>query len=129
MTEAAKGKTVNYTDAQAAEMVAAYSDCENDETRAECVTNFAVKFAKGEKSIRAKLVREGVYVAKTYVSKAGAKIERKADIVIGIASAMGVTEDQLGGLEKATKPALELIRAAFQVARNELDGETQETAS
>ena len=110
-------------------MAAAYSDCENDETRAECVTNFAVKFGKGEKSIRAKLVREGVYKAKTYVSKAGAKIERKSDIVQGIAKAMGVTEDQLNGLDKATKPALELIRAAFQVARGELDGETEETAS
>ena len=29
---------------------------------------------------------------------------------------MGVTEAQLGGLEKATKPALELIRAAFEIA-------------
>ena len=138
---AATGKTVNYTDAMTTELVAGYSDCDSDETRKETVSNFAVKFGKirnrffsclvrketvsnfavkfgkNEKSIRAKLVREGVYQKPAYVSKAGAKVERKSDIVQGIAAALGVTEAQLGGLEKATKPALELIRAAFQIAR------------
>lgn len=127
MTEASKGKTVNYTEAQALKMVEAYTSCDTDETRAQCVTDLAVELAKGEKSIRAKLVREGVYIAKSYVSKAGATVERKADIVQGIATAMGVTEAQLGGLEKATKPALELIRASFQIARDER--ETQEPAN
>ncbi|RLA25665.1 MAG: hypothetical protein DRQ63_09355 [Gammaproteobacteria bacterium] len=114
---AATGKTVNYTDAMTTELVAGYSDCDSDETRKETVSNFAVKFGKNEKSIRAKLVREGVYQKPAYVSKAGAKVERKSDIVQGIAAALGVTEAQLGGLEKATKPALELSRAAFQIAR------------
>ena len=109
-------KVANYTEATAADMVERYSACETDEARADMVETLSTELGKNVKSIRAKLVREGVYVAKAYVAKTGAKVERKGDIVQGIAKLLGCTEDQLGGLEKATKPALELIRAAFQIA-------------
>ena len=109
-------KVVNYSAELTAEIVAAYQDCESDETRAECLENLSAKHGKGVKSLRQKLVREGVYIKKTYVSKAGKKTETKDFIVKDIARAMGVTEAQLNGLEKATKPALELIRATVEIA-------------
>ena len=114
-------KAPNYTDEQAAHMVEQYTACETDETRAACIDALSAETGRNVRSIRAKLVREGVYVAKAYVSKKGEKVERKGDIVQSIAKVLGVTEDQLGGLEKATKPALELIRAAFITAREELE--------
>ncbi len=114
-------KAPNYTEAQAADMVKRYTACETDETRAACIEELSAELGKNVKSIRAKLVREKVYVKKAYVSKAGKTVERKGDIVQGIAKILGVTEDQLGGSEKATKPALELIRASFATAREELE--------
>ena len=108
-------KVVNYTEATASDMVERYTACDSDESRAACVEELSAELGKGVKSIRAKLVREGVYIAKAYVAKTGEKVERKGDIVQGIAALLGCTEAQLGGLEKATKPALELIRAAFQI--------------
>jgi hypothetical protein len=125
-------KVVNYSPELTAIILAAYAEAcadENatDETRAECIENLSAEHGKGVKSLRQKLVREKVYISKTYVSKAGKATETKDKIVAGIAGAMGVTEAQLGGLEKATKPALVLIRAAFQVARAELDTEVDES--
>lgn len=121
MTE--KAKNVNYTEAQAKELADAYSDCDSDETRAECVENFSQKFGKNVKSIRAKLVREGVYVKKAYVSKTGKKAETKDRIVEAIAGAMGVSSERLNGLEKATKPTLELIRATVEIAAQDAQEE------
>lgn len=106
-------KKVNYSKELTETVVSEYQTGTTDAERAEIVETLASEHGKSVKSIRQKLVREGVYVKPAYVSKAGTNIERKADIVQGIAKVLGVTEAQLGGLEKATKPALELIRAAF----------------
>jgi len=117
-------KAPNYTDEQTKEIVDAYVQGTNDEERAEILENLSAKTGRNVKSIRAKLVREKVYVAKTYKAKTGNKTETKETIVTSIATVLGVTADQLGGLEKATKPALELIRGRFldaarQVAEHE----------
>ena len=109
-------KKVNYSQDLTDTVVSAYKAGTTDGERAEIVETLANEHGKRVKSIRQKLVREGVYVKPAYVSKAGTSIERKADIVQGIAKVLGVTEAQLGGLEKATKPALELIRAGFIAA-------------
>lgn len=114
MTEATKN--VNYTPELTAIIVEAYTVCDSDESRAECLETLSAEHGKGVKSLRQKLVREGVYIKKAYVSKAGKATETKDKIVAGIALAMGVTEAQLNGLEKATKPALELIRATVEIA-------------
>ena len=107
-------KTVNYTESMAAELSAAYAAADTEEKREAVISHFAGKFAKNVKSIRAKLVREGVYVKKAYKTKAGVTPERKAAIVQDIATALGASEDVIGSLEKATKKALELVRGALQ---------------
>ena len=119
MTE--KAKNVNYTEVQASEMVERYSACDSDESRAACVNELAHDLNKGVRSIRAKLVREGAYVKKTYKTKNGAKAETKENIVSDIADALGVGSDQLGGLEKATKKALTLIRGTMIAAQSLID--------
>ncbi len=106
-------KNVNYPVALTLAIVTAFQACETDQERKDCVEALSAEHGKSVKSIRQKLVREGVYIKPAYVSKAGKEVERKSDIVVQIAAMLDVTEDQLGGLEKATKPALETIRKGF----------------
>lgn len=113
-------KVVNYSPELTATIIEAYESCDSDAERKQCVEELSAEHGKSVKSIRQKLVRESVYVKPAYVSKAGTDVERKADIVQGIAKMLGVTEAQLGGLEKATKPALETIRGGFIAAASAL---------
>ena len=92
----------NYTEAQEAELLAA-GVIDND-----LAFEFAAKFGKDVRSIRAKAVRMGIYKAKERVSKTGGKIESKEQIVADIASIVG---KNLDGLEKASKQSLIAIRA------------------
>jgi len=92
----------NYTEAQEAELMAA-GMIDN-----EGAIEFAAKFGKDVRSIRAKAVRMGIYKAKEKVSKTGGKIESKEQIVNDIADLVG---KNLDGLEKASKQALIAIRA------------------
>jgi hypothetical protein len=107
-------KTVNYTEEQASELSDAYVACETDEARAQCVEDFSQKLNKSVKSIRQKLVTLKVYQKAEKKTKTGGKIERKENIVADIARALGVAATGLSGLEKATKNALEIIRAGLQ---------------
>lgn len=100
--------TVNYTDEMVTELVGAYTEAETDSARTEVVNQYAEKFGKNAASIRAKLVREGVYVAKAKVTKAGDPIVRKADLVAQIEATTGV---EFPSLVKASKADLvELAR-------------------
>ena len=92
----------NYTEAQEAELLAA-GVIDND-----LALEFAAKFGKDVRSIRAKAVRMGIYKAKERVSKTGGKIESKEAIVADIAAIVGKSLD---GLEKASKQSLIAIRA------------------
>lgn len=92
----------NYTEAQEAELMAAGTI---DNAKA---LEFADKFGKDVRSIRAKAVRMGIYKAAEKVSKSGAPIERKEAIVADIAAIVG---KNLDGLEKAPKQVLVLLRA------------------
>lgn len=92
----------NYTEAQEAELMAAGVI---DNAKA---LEFAAKFGKDVRSIRAKAVRMGIYKAAEKVSKSGAPIERKEAIVADIAAIVG---KNLDGLEKAPKQVLVLLRA------------------
>lgn len=92
----------NYTEAQEAELMAA-GEIDND-----LALEFAAKFGKDVRSIRAKAVRMGIYKAKERVSKTGGKIESKEQIVADIAAIVG---KNLDGLEKASKQSLIAIRA------------------
>lgn len=127
MPEAKKSTTVNYSPELTTKIVEAYQKGETDEERAQILEDLSAETGKGVKSLRQKLVREKVYIAKTYVSKAGKRTETKAAIVEGIARAMGVSSEVVESLEKATKPTLELMRGTLQVAREALDPQEDES--
>lgn len=92
----------NYTEAQEAELMAA-GVIDN-----ELAIEFAAKFGKDVRSIRAKAVRMGIYQKAAKVSKTGGKIESKEAIVADIAAIVG---KNLDGLEKAPKQVLQTLRA------------------
>lgn len=100
--EMTKEVVKNYTEAQEAELMAA-GEIDN-----ELAIEFAAKFGKDVRSIRAKAVRMGIYKAKERVSKTGGKIESKEAIVADIAKIVG---RNLDGLEKASKQSLIAIRS------------------
>lgn len=95
-------KVKNYTEAQEARM-ASFLSIDN-----ETAIELALEFNKDVRSVRAKAVRMGLYVAKQKVSKTGGKIESKEQIVNDISALVG---KNLDGLEKASKQALVAIRA------------------
>jgi len=100
MTEVTKA--VNYTDRMVAEMVATYVQAPNPDT----VAKLSEQLGKPTRSIVAKLVREGVYVAQQRVTKTGAPVVRKSDLVAQIQAAVGA---ELPTLEKASKADLQLL--------------------
>jgi len=116
---------VNYDDETTTKIVEAYKIGESDDQRKAILETLSAETGKTVKSLRAKLVREGVYVKQTYKTKTGAKAETKETIVESIAVLMDVTAEQLGGLEKATKPALLRIRKQFRGAYAALAGEDE----
>ena len=69
----------------------------------------ATMLGKSVRSIVAKLSREGVYKAKEYVSKTGAKPVKKDTFADDIASVVGLTEAETESLTKANKTALQKI--------------------
>ena len=98
----AKEIVKNYTESQEAELAAAGVI---DNAKA---LEFAAKFGKDVRSIRAKAVRMGIYKAAEKVSKTGGKIESKEAIVSDIAAIVG---KNLDGLEKAPKLVLQILRS------------------
>ena len=107
-----KTKTVNYTAEQAAELVAAYTGAENDAGRAAVVESFAESFSKKPASIRAKLVREKVYIKPTPSGKRDGV--KKADLLEEIAEFTGTPADVLDSLNKATMFSLNRICETFR---------------
>ena len=98
-------KTVNYSNAQTAELVAAYVAAPTTET----VDTFAKKFGKTVKSVVAKLSRENVYQKKVYVSKTGAAPVAKDTVADAIGKVLNLTEAETTSLTKANKTALEKV--------------------
>lgn len=99
-------RTPNYTDAQVQTMVADYVDAPTKDT----VANLARSMQKTPRSIIAKLVREGVYVAQPRVTKTGAPIIRKSELVEQIQENLGIN---LPSLAKASKQDLETLVCAI----------------
>ena len=100
MTEATR--TPNYTDEMVDAMVADYEANPTPDT----VAKLSEEFSKSTRSIVAKLVREGVYKAAPRVTKTGAPVIRKSDLVAQINETLGV---ELITLEKASKQDLESL--------------------
>ena len=100
-------KTVNYTPEQTAVLVSRYVDEKIS------VDALAVEFGKSVRSIVAKLSREKVYVAKSYVSKTGEKPVKKDAHADAIGAVLGLTEPEIESLTKANKTALVKIFEAL----------------
>lgn len=100
-------KTVNYTPEQTAVLVSRYVD------EKITVEALAVEFGKSVRSIVAKLSREKVYVAKSYVSKTGEKPVKKDAHADAIGAVLGLTEPEIESLTKANKTALVKIFEAL----------------
>lgn len=102
---------VNYTDEMVAEVVADYQAADSVNARDEVVTAYAEKFGKSVASIRAKLVREGVYVAKVKAEKAeaGARGMNKEELVNAVRIFVGARDGQLDSLVKATRNDLRVL--------------------
>ncbi len=114
-------KNVNYPPAMTLKIVAAYKKGKTEEEREDILETLSIQHGKGVKSLRAKLVREGVYIKKEYKTKAGDKPETKENIVKGLASLLGVAAKELAGLDKATKKTLDLLRNCIEAERRETD--------
>jgi hypothetical protein len=104
----------NYTAEQTAMMVERYLAAPVRET-AEVL---AQELGKTLRSVTAKLSREGVYKAQTYVSKTGAAVASKdktADAIGAILTArnIGLSESETESLTKANKTALVKILQAL----------------
>lgn len=99
-------KTVNYTPEQTEMLKAEYLAGVSVETLATIV-------GKTVRSVVAKLSREGVYQAKTYVSKTGEKPVKKDTVADAIGSVLQLTEAETESLTKANKTALAKIFAAL----------------
>lgn len=99
-------KTVNYTPEQSAQMVAQYLG-------GITVEEIAEMMGKTVRSVVAKLSREKVYVAKTYVSKTGAPVVKKDAHADAIGAILNLTENEIESLVKANKTALVKIFEAL----------------
>ena len=100
-------KNVNYTADQVVQMVADYKAGQSVEAIAEAM-------GKSVRSIVAKLSREGVYQAKSYVSKTGEKPVKKDLVADQIALILQLTEAEADSLTKANKTALLKILVGLQ---------------
>ncbi len=99
-------KKVNYTPEMTIAIVSAYSANPNVETVAELAT----KFDRSIASIRAKLVREGVYHKSAYVGKTGETAIDKEKLADAIAVFIpAIDEASVSSLAKANKKALKGI--------------------
>jgi hypothetical protein len=103
-------KTVNYTAEQTSAMVSDY-------TSGVSVESIAQNLGKSVRSVVAKLSREGVYKAKTYVSKTGEKPVKKDVHADAIGAILRLSENDVDSLTKANKNALKAIFDALANSR------------
>jgi Tfp pilus assembly protein PilP len=99
-------KAVNYTPEQTLAMVADYQS-------GVTVEKIAENLGKTVRSVVAKLSREKVYQAKTYVSKTGEKPVKKDAHADAIGAILRLNENDIESLTKANKNALEAIFKAL----------------
>lgn len=102
-------KTANYTEAQVASMVKMYEELGNDG-----LDQIAETLGKSVRSVRSKLVREGVYVATPKAVKA--KVEAGPSKKELLNELEAIVAFDVTGLTGATKSALESL-ISFAKAR------------
>ena len=114
-----KVKAVNYSEAQVTELLESYDPKAEQDVRVASVKALADSLGKSNGSVVAKLSSLGVYVPKVRTTKSGAPVVPKATLVATIAGLMGKTEDEVGSLEKVTKPVLNGLIEALTPAESE----------
>jgi hypothetical protein len=108
-------KTV-YTEEVVEALSGAYLAAEDDDTRAQVVSEYSDKLGVSEQSVRSKLSYLKIYVRPMRTTKSGGPIESKAKIVRDIAqllvdtSGKPVQEETVESLEKTTKHVLVILR-------------------
>lgn len=110
-------KTVNYTAAQVTTMREMYTANKSAET----VKAIAELFGKTVQSVRAKLAKEGVYEAKTYVSKTGEKPVKKDTHADVIGAILHLSDGEIDSLTKANKTALVKIVEFLREGQNKIE--------
>jgi len=95
-------KAVNYTPEQTAKIIADYQ-------AGVPVAEIASALGKTVRSIVAKLSREKVYIAKSYVNKNGEKPVKKDVTADAIGAILRLSENDIESLTKANKSALKAI--------------------
>jgi hypothetical protein len=98
-------KNVNYTPEMTATLVEGFKAGDTPEV-------LAAKVGRTVRSVIAKLSREGVY--KSPAKTAGKREMKKAEMVSEISKEIGVNEEVLESLEKATGPALMAVLKALR---------------
>jgi hypothetical protein len=121
---ATKQKVENYTVAQVATLLETYTPEATELERKAQVDALAEKFGKSARSIVAKLVREKVYVGKSYTTKTGEKPVKKDETADAIGAVLRMTEAEIESLTKANKTALAKIFAALANSKPLASGET-----
>ena len=111
---AATQKTPNYSDEQTEQLVALYKEHGNDGLEA-----IAEQLGRSLRSVRSKLVREGVYIAPEKSQKTAAKKEGptkkemlnelEALVEFPVDGLMGATKEALAYLIKAFTPEVEVV--------------------
>ena len=105
----------NYTDAQVAIMISVYQANPTRKT----VDMLAKDLDKSIKSIIGKLSREGVYQKAIYKTKSGEVPMTKQEIILAMATALGIDSSKIMGLEKAPKQDIKFI---YEVIKGEDNG-------
>ena len=114
MNEVKSTKTPNYTSEQTREVLALWDDGKTTAEIADLV-------GRTVKSIVAKISRETkaegyarrIYQAKTYKTKAGDTVSRKAELAGAIGAVLALSANDTESLTSATKIALQAIFAAL----------------
>jgi len=102
-------KIVNYTDKMTAEIVEFYKTERGHTDNKTVVEKLAEMTGKTTRSIVAKLSREGVYIKAERVTKTGAAVITKAQLVAKIADKVGADKGAFDSLAKATKADLNAL--------------------
>ena len=105
----------NYTDAQVAIMISVYQANPTRKT----VDMLAKDLDKSIKSIIGKLSREGVYQKAIYKTKSGEVPMTKQEIILAMATTLGIDSSKIMGLEKAPKQDIKFI---YEVIKGEDNG-------
>jgi hypothetical protein len=115
-------KVENYTKEATADLVERYVGAEGDEGRKAVLVAVATELGKSVASVRAKTVREGVYVKAERATK---RVARKAEMVTALAGSLGLDEIVLDSLEKATANALLAVIGAVGRIKREAEVEVE----